>query len=200
MSATTTTYQENEDGVSVEAQIRPEDAMELGGAAGTFSLPPVVGMDDATATTFHAALNAWPKAKAKGKSRPPNAGAEVEHQKTPEEKLNDLIDHTEKEISFLDKVLRTCKHDPDAEHDLAKCADCKDRLTETQDHMRKAVRECLSQGSSLREEFWEWAQNAVDQDLKWIEKNKKILQLHLGNQQPKKPKAKKSAQPPQEGW
>ena len=95
---------EQEEEVNVKSDIRPEDAMELGGANGLFAMPPTAGMPEDAAKEFHAALNAWPKAKARGKKQPPGMSSEHVAVTTCLEKLFSLQERCKKDIEFMDRV------------------------------------------------------------------------------------------------
>ena len=82
--------------------------------------------------------------------------------------------------------MRACKDDADAKASVEACRLRKHSLLATQLEMLKGARSAADRDTMVTAEFFQWAPSSCDRDLKWIEKNRKILQLHLDAQVGKK--------------
>ena len=183
--------QENEDGVEVNANIRPEDAMEMGGCNGLFSLPPVGEMSPEAAKDFHAHLQGWSKEKAKPPSKKEETEATEIVADTTMQQLHEMIQTADKHASFMSKVIRTCKTDEDAAETVRKCTEQLDDLEYLLGQMRAAEKDAEEKSSEIAQPFVDWAKELLNPHSRWVEKNKKICQYRMNAVVPEQVKAAK---------
>ena len=178
--------QETEDGVEATSVIRPEDAMELGGAQGLFSLPPVAaGQSEDLAKDFHATLNAWPKAKAKTRTTPPDGEPAARLiPTTPAEQLHNLVKACDADVAYLEKTIRTCQADPDAATCVGQCKLKVETITSALVHMRSAERDANMKSMQITAQFVTWADAVTSPSRTWVEKNKRVCNLYITAQVP----------------
>ena len=179
----------------MKSDIRPEDTAELGGQTGLFALPPTMGLSMESATDFHATLNSWPKSKARKAVTPPNGETARVTEKSPSEQLSNLVDQTDKNVAFLEKVCRTCKTDADAQTVVGQCKEINAQLLDLLERMQRAQREVANADGAVSAEYVQWAKAALAEPTNWIEKNRKICQHYINSVVPKSSKRKKKDSP-----
>ena len=176
----------------MKSDIRPEDTAELGGQTGLFALPPTMGLSMESATDFHATLNSWPKSKARKAVTPPNGETARVTEKSQSEQLGNLVDQTDKNVAFLEKVCRTCKTDADAQTVVGQCKEINATLLDLLERMQQAQRAVAKRDGAVSEDYVRWAKEALAEPLNWIEKNRKVCQHYVNSVVPKAAKKKKS--------
>ena len=182
-----------EDGVEAESSIRPEDALELGSDGGVLALPPNPGMKDEQAKAFHAALQGWPKGKARtgAAAAPGGAPATAVTPKSPAETVRALVLTSDKDIAFLAKFGRICARDPDAAFLVGQAKTHLGKLEELSGQMRGAEQEVAKdEKTQISEQFSQWATASSQPTMSWIAKNKAIINNYISQQNPKTKKSK----------
>ena len=105
--------QEQEDEVTAKSDIRPEDAMHLGGSNGLFNMPAIPpGMQEDSAKAFHAELYGWAKCKPRKTGKPNDGKPSQVAPTTPKEKAFSLKNRCLAEKTFADKAASGLVGDP----------------------------------------------------------------------------------------